>query len=86
VKPAGQRILPGQRGGPAGQDEEGRLEGVLGVLLVAQDVPAHAKDHRAVPAHQDGKGCLVAHNGKLLDQGPVGAGVAQLFHLPVDVL
>src|SRR5262249_11468949 len=37
VQPAGQRLGLADGGGLAGQDEEGGLEGVLAVLLVAQD-------------------------------------------------
>jgi hypothetical protein len=42
-----------------GQDEEGGLEGVLGVLLVPQHAPAQAQHHRPVAAHQCREGLLV---------------------------
>src|SRR5262249_15991997 len=41
------------------QDEEGGLEGVLRVRLVAQHPAADAQDHRAVPPHQRLEGGLV---------------------------
>src|SRR5205823_2814453 len=37
---------------PPRQDEERRLEGVLGVLLMAEHVAAHPPDEPAVPPHQ----------------------------------
>src|SRR5262249_17248146 len=37
------------RGSLLDQDEEGGLEGVLRVGLVAEDAPAHPQHHRAVP-------------------------------------
>ncbi|MEJ7639241.1 MAG: hypothetical protein WKF75_15020 [Singulisphaera sp.] len=43
---------PRDRAGLAGQDQEGRLEGVLDVVLVPQDRPAGRQDHRPVPGHQ----------------------------------
>src|SRR5262249_26402769 len=44
----------------AGEDQEAGLEGVLGVLLVAEHPPADAQDHGAVAAHQGLEGRLVA--------------------------
>ena len=52
VKPARQGPAPVQRRGLAGEDEEGGLEGVLGVLLLAQHPPAHAQHQRPVAPHQ----------------------------------
>ena len=43
----------------ADEDEEGGLEGVLGVV-VAQQAAAHAPHHRAVPLDEGGEGRLVA--------------------------
>jgi hypothetical protein len=36
---------------PGGQHQERRLEGVLGVVVVAQDGAANVEHHRAVPSH-----------------------------------
>jgi hypothetical protein len=52
----------------AGQDEESGLEGVLGVLVVAQDVAADAPDERAVALHERGKGVLLLAVGEALEQ------------------
>jgi hypothetical protein len=55
VQPRPQRAAQGQRPGPAGQDQEGGLEGVLGVVRLAQGRPAGAQHERAVAAHQGGE-------------------------------
>ena len=56
VQPAA-RCLPGDdRARLASEDEEGRLEGVLGVVPVPQDAAADTPDHRAVPPDQGRKG------------------------------
>ena len=49
----------------ADQDQEGRLEGVLGLVIVAQHAAAGAKDHRPVPLHQ----CPESHFGRLAGGG-----------------
>jgi hypothetical protein len=54
-----------------GEDEEGDLEGVLGVMAVAQDAPADAQHHRPVPPHQRLKRRLVAPRQEALQQLPV---------------
>jgi hypothetical protein len=61
VEPAAQRFLPGDRPGLAGEDEEGRLEGVLGVVRVAQHPLADAEHRGPVAPHQGrkrGRVCL----------------------------
>jgi hypothetical protein len=45
---------------PAGQDEEGRLESILGGVIVPQHPPADAQDHRPVPGDKRAEGGLVA--------------------------
>ena len=59
VKPVAQDGARGERSGLAGQDEEGGLEGVLGVGLVAQHGPADVEHHRPVPVQQGVEGGLV---------------------------
>ena len=59
------------------QDEEGGLEGVLGVLLVPQHPPAHAADHRAVAVDEQFEGRLVAPGGEALQQGRVVGAVGR---------
>jgi hypothetical protein len=51
-QPAPQRIVPADAAGLVEQDEERGLEGVVEVVAVAQDLPAHGEDPRAVPAQQ----------------------------------
>src|SRR6516165_10382744 len=60
VQPARQRRVPADRGGVAGQHEEGGLEGVLRVLVVAQHAAADAHDEGTVAPYQRGEGGLVA--------------------------
>jgi hypothetical protein len=55
-EPWADRIGDRQRPRAANQDQEGRLEGVLGVVVVARGRPAGAQHHRAVPAHQHFEG------------------------------
>src|SRR5262249_22652119 len=57
-----------QRGGVAGEHEEHGLEGVLGVLLMAQDTATNVQHHRPMPAHEDGKGTVVAASGENVQQ------------------
>ena len=52
VQPAAQGLAPPDRAGLLDQDEEGRLEGVLGVVGVAEDAAADREHHRPVPRHQ----------------------------------
>ena len=54
--------------GPADQHQERGLEGVVGVVRVAQDAPADAQHHGSVPAHEDGKGGLVMPGQETLEQ------------------
>ena len=75
VEPGGQRIPPPDRSRLAGQDEEGGLEGVLGVVHVTEHAPADAEDHRPVSFHQRGEGQLggLAVAGREpVEQLPVG--------------
>jgi hypothetical protein len=58
VQPAGHRLALADGGGAAGQDQEGGLESVLGVVLVVQDVPADAPHQPAVTVQQRCKGVL----------------------------
>jgi hypothetical protein len=56
VQPARHRLPLANRAGLAPQDEEHRLEGVLGVLLLPEHKEADGPDTRPVPGHQFGKG------------------------------
>ena len=80
VQPAAQRQRPrrlaAQPPGLAGQQDEGGLEGVLGVGPPAQHAAASAQHHRAVPPHQLGEGGLALRRLVGGKQVPV-AGAAQ---------
>jgi len=63
--------VPGDDDGRlAGQHEKRRLEGVLGVLDMAQHAPAEAEHHRPVPPHQRLEGGLVATGDEAVDFDP----------------
>src|SRR5262249_19071321 len=74
VKPVGDPLPRPNRRRLADQDEERRLEGVLGVVVIPEDAPAHAPDHRAVPPHQRFEGRPRAAADEALQQLPVGEG------------
>src|SRR5262249_32491219 len=96
VEPSGYRLLPTRGGGFASQREKGRLEQVLGVLVVVKNPPAHAEHQRTVPPDERSKGHLVALAGIALQQlaiallpgrgnGEQGFNVAQkIFQLSAD--
>jgi hypothetical protein len=59
----------------ANQHDEGGLEGVLGILIVAQDAPANAPNPRGVPAHQRRKRGFVTVAEEPLQQLGIGCGI-----------
>jgi hypothetical protein len=64
-----------RRATPCSQHQERGLQGVLGVVRVAEDLPADAQDHRPVPLHQGREGRLVgvvSPGHESLDELPVG--------------
>jgi hypothetical protein len=65
------RLVPAHGAGLASQGEEGGLEGVLGVLHVAEHAPADAEHHRPVTADQFCEGVLVAAGAEAFQQLPV---------------
>jgi hypothetical protein len=65
---------PGEDGsGAADEDQEGGLEGVLGVGLVAQDAAADTQDHGAVTAQQGLKSGPVVARDKALQEVAVSS-------------
>src|SRR5262249_32129790 len=68
MEPRGNGLLLTDAGSLACQDEEGGLEGVLGVVLVAQHLPADAEHQRPVLLEQRGKGALVPLGDEALEQ------------------
>jgi hypothetical protein len=71
VEPVGDHLPRYDRGRLADEDEEGGLEGVLGVVVIAQDTAAHTPDHRAMPTHQGCQSRLVTTAEVVLQQLPV---------------
>ena len=87
VQPAAQRVGGADRAGLPRQDEEGRLEGVLDVVLVLEDGAAGGQDHRAVTGHQRLEGGLVVRLGisgqeLAITQPDGGAVVEQVAEVP----
>ena len=72
VQPARQGVSSPDRAALLDQDQEGRLEGVLGIVRVAQDPPADAQDHRSVPPHQRLEGPGVPLGEETLEELRVG--------------
>jgi hypothetical protein len=72
IQPATQRILSRNGPGFASEDEESRLKGVLGVVLVQQDTMADAHNHRAVPFEQCLEGVAIAMLDEQSKQLPIG--------------
>ena len=60
-----------------GRDQEGGLEGVLGVVGVVQHAAADAQHHRPVPVQQGREGFLISAAGEPVQEvrvGPVSVG------------
>jgi hypothetical protein len=72
VQPVGQQRARRDGSGLAGQDEEGGLERILGVVVVAEGTAADAPDQRAVPAHEGREGGFIAVSHETLQQVFIG--------------
>ena len=75
VEPLTQQVGLAQRPGLFVQDEEDGLEGVLGLVPVAEELPADAQNHRPVAGDKRGESRLaglIATGRDPLDQLPVG--------------
>ena len=75
VEPAPDRLSLADRRPPARQDQEGRLERVVHVCGIIEDVATDAHDHRPVPGHQGFErplAALIPTRPEPLDQLPVG--------------
>ena len=55
IEPGAKQVRISDRLGLACQDKEDGLEGVLGVMMIAEELPADAKHHRSVPGHDGGE-------------------------------
>ena len=78
VQPPADRPVPVEVGGLAGEDDEGGLEGVLGVGRGPQRPPAVAPDGRPVAADQGGERSLIAVGGVLAEQFAVRPAVGSI--------
>ncbi len=65
MQEAGDRLGLAERCRLAGEDQEGGLQGVLGVLDVMQHLPADAPDHRPMPLDQRGEGLFIVEPDQL---------------------
>ena len=52
IEPCSQQVGVSDRSSPAGQDEEDSLKGILGMVVIAQDLAADAQHHRPVSRDQ----------------------------------
>jgi hypothetical protein len=52
-QPGARRTAPVNRVRPPDQNQEGRLEGILGIVLVSKNGPADAQHHCAMSLHQE---------------------------------
>ena len=72
VQPAGDGLGAADGAGLAGQHQEGGLEGVLAILIVAQLLAANVPDQRPVAGDQGGEGVRVAVGREALQELGVG--------------
>ncbi len=75
VEPGGEPVGIAEGRRLAGQDEEGGLECVLDEVMVIDELPADAQDHRAVARDQGGEGVLgsvISSRHEPLDELAVG--------------
>jgi hypothetical protein len=68
VKPAGNGSLLVDGIGLAGEDQERALEGIFGIVIIAEDMTAHVPDQRAVSVDERGEGAFVPRDGEPLQQ------------------
>ncbi|HEV3079955.1 MAG TPA: hypothetical protein VGY66_09255 [Gemmataceae bacterium] len=80
VQPTSHRIAPGYRPRLSREHQKCGLEGILGVLFLDQDAPAHAKHQRSMALHERREGFFVA----MLDELPQQVRIAPAAHLRGD--
>jgi len=59
IQPASYRFSTLDRAHPADQNQEGRLQGIFGIMGVTQQPPADAEKHGTMPPHEKGEGTFV---------------------------
>jgi hypothetical protein len=87
VEPVAYEIAIADCTGAPNQDQKSGLEGILNVLIVVENSPANAQDHRPVSCHQSGERHLVSIGDKPIEQlaftqagnGPSIEDTVQLF-------
>jgi hypothetical protein len=74
VEPTGYGMTQADRAGLANEEQERGLEGILGVVRVAEHVLADTEHHRAMALDQGGEGGrrFIARAGEVLHQLPIG--------------
>ncbi len=79
VQPVAHHLPWHNGGGLTSQNEEGCLEGIFAVVVIAKHSAAHAQHHRAMPPHQSFKGRFLATTEVALQQFPIrqAGGVTQ---------
>ena len=68
TQPSTHGIVPGDDRGLAGQEEEGGLEDVFDVVIIAEDPPADLLHQRAMALDQGAEGSLLPALDKTLQQ------------------
>jgi hypothetical protein len=69
MEPTAERVVDPECPGLAGQEQEGGLKRILGVIGVSEDAAANGHDHRTMPLHECFKSQLIALTGILLQEG-----------------
>jgi hypothetical protein len=72
IEPVTDRFGPANGSRPLRQYQESGLESILGIVFVAQNLPAHTEHHPSVPLDECPKGGLVMPERKILQQLTVG--------------
>ena len=75
MQPGTQGIAHPERSALANEDKEGRLEGIVRIVFVAEDVLTGTQDHRPMPLHQGVERTLrrwAVARLEALEQLPVG--------------
>src|SRR5262245_15088392 len=72
VKPVGDHLPRYDRCRLPDEDEEGGLEGVFGVVVIAEDTATHAPDHRTMPMYEGCKSRFFVPADVVLQQLPIG--------------
>ena len=78
VQPARDRFNFADGAGFAGENQEGRLERILGIVLVAADAPAHAIDHRPMPYEESDERRFLLPADESLEEFAIAGVVSRL--------